>query len=248
MFDWHAFYEAAEKLDLKQSGLESIWTEAERRRQFEEEITRLYHALIAYNQNINLTRITVPQDFLFRHILDSLTILPWLPVGASVIDVGSGAGFPAIPLLLARPDLSLTAVESVGKKCGFIVQVRDELGLGGRLTVLNERSETLGRDSKYRIRFDVATARAVAALPILLELCIPLIKPEGSFLAIKGANFQVELDRSTHALSELRATLHETREFVLPEYPATTVLCFRKTGPTPVCYPRLPGIPAKKPL
>ena len=209
---------------------------------------KLYDALIVYNQKVNLTRITEPRDVLYRHLLDSLLLVPHIPQGAHVADVGSGAGFPAIPLAMARPDLQVTAMESVGKKCVFIEEIRQAFGLEDRLKVVNGRSEELGNQPLYREQFDVVTARAVAALPTLLELTLPLTKPKGSFIAIKGPSYEEELKASQKALQTLKGRCEQVIHSAVSPEQASILLIFQKTGVTPKGYPRLPGMPSKKPL
>ncbi|WP_373532559.1 16S rRNA (guanine(527)-N(7))-methyltransferase RsmG [Vampirovibrio sp.] len=208
---------------------------------------QFYTLLLTANQSVNLTRITAPQDFLDRNLLDSLTLSPLIPEGACVADIGSGAGFPAIPLALARPDLSVVAVESVGKKANFIQEAAHALGLKN-ITVLSLRSEEMARDGRYRAQFDVVTARAVATLPTLLELCMPLVKVKGRFLAMKGLNAEVELAASQKALKVLATRYSETRTFGLEKLQGSRLLVFEKTAHTQDAYPRNSGLPSKKPI
>ncbi len=211
--------------------------------------SRLYDELLAYNEKVNLTRLTEPEDYLYRHILDSLTLLPLIPEGASVADVGSGPGFPALPLAMARPDLTVTAIESVGKKCRFMEEVAETLALGDRFRVLNERSETLGQDPRYREQFDVVTARGLAKLPLLLELCVPLAKVDGMVLSMKGTNtYQEELKAAKKAFHVLKAELSGSFFFDHPRFEGFVLLMIDKQEPTPRPYPRNAGLPAKAPL
>lgn len=208
---------------------------------------QFYDLLLTANQSVNLTRITAPQDFLDRNLLDSLTLSPLIPEGSSVADIGSGAGFPALPLALARPDLKITAVESIGKKCNFIREAATALELTN-LTVLNSRSEEMAADKQYRERFDVVTARAVAALPTLLELCIPLVRVKGRFIAMKGQNAEVELAASEKALRVLATKHVRTKTFELEKLQGSRIVGFEKIARTQDAYPRASGLPAKKPL
>lgn len=208
---------------------------------------RFYTLLQSANQSVNLTRITAPQDFLDRNLLDALTIAPLIATGQRVVDIGSGAGFPAIPLALARPDLSVVAVESIGKKCRFIQETAEALGLSN-LVALNRRSEELARDKQYRERFDVVTARAVAALPTLLELCAPLAKVQGRVIAMKGLNAEVELAAAQKALQVLALRHQQTQCFSQEALQGSRLLVFEKVGRTQEAYPRAAGLPAKKPL
>ncbi len=212
-----------------------------------ETFERFYAQLLEANQTVNLTRITALDDFLNRHLLDSLSIAPLLPNEAAVADVGSGAGFPAIPLAIARPDLRMTAIESVGKKCRFIQSVQESLQLSN-LSVISERSETLAQRPEFRERFDVVTSRAVAALPVLLELCLPLVEPGGLFLAMKGLSYEAELEASKKALHLLGGRLREVVTFDRPELSASRLIVVEKPVKTPSSYPRNSGTITKSPL
>lgn len=237
---WHAWQDACESL-----GIPAIAGNLALLKDFE----ALYARLLAYNEKVNLTRITEPEDFLYRHLLDSLALAPFIPEGARVADVGSGAGFPAIPLAMARPDITVTAIEAVGKKCAFIEEIREALNLQDRLWVVKGRSDELGRKPEFREKFDVVTARAVARLRILLEYCIPLLDPAGVFLAPKGsATYEQELTESGKALHLLRAELADTVCFDHPKLSGSVLLIFSKMESTPETYPRAAGLPIKKPL
>ncbi len=208
--------------------------------------TEFYNQLLAYNQKVNLTRITEPSDFLYRHLLDSLVISPFIPEGTTVADVGSGAGFPALPLALTRPDLHITAIESIGKKCAFIEQIQQHFKLN--VTVLHARSEDLSHQPQYREQFDGVTARAVAALPTLLEVATPLLKPEGQFIAIKGPSYPEELQQAQRAIQVLNLELLDTILFSQEPLQRTVLLLFEKNSSTPSKYPRPAGMASKKPL
>ena len=206
-----------------------------------------YTQLLEANQQVNLTRITAEEDFLYRHLLDSLAIVPWIPANARLADIGSGAGFPAIPISIVRPDVQVVAVESIGKKCKFIEAVQENLQLS-HLTVNNERSENLGQKPEFREQMDIVTARAVAALPVLLELCLPLLKVGGLFLAMKGLSYETELSASNQALKKLGGKFKEEISFAHSKLEGSRVLIFEKITPTPKAYPRPAGTPAKNPL
>lgn len=208
---------------------------------------RFYEMLTEANRTVNLTRITALEDFLYRHLLDSLAISPLIPAKAQLADIGSGAGFPSIPLAIARPDLTVTAVESIGKKSKFIQDAQEKLALAN-LTVLNTRSEDLSRQKDTREGFDVVTARAVAALPTLLELCLPLVKKGGLFLAMKGLSYDEELQASAKALKTLGGQFKEVQVFPHPRLEGSRLLVIEKVARTPDMYPRSAGLPGKKPL
>lgn len=244
----HSTHESAsESID---AGLWSSWREACRRLdvsiddRMQERLHRFYALLTDANRVMNLTRITAPEDFLYRHLLDSLSLSPFVPSGAHLVDIGSGAGFPALPLAVCRPDVTVTAVEATEKKCRFIESVRQTLDLSN-LSVRRERAEALAYDSGFRERADRVTARAVAALPVLLELCLPFVKVGGLFLAMKGCAYEEELAASDTALSVLGGSLKAVHTFEEPRLEAARLLLFEKTHPTPATYPRsMAGIKA----
>ena len=142
--------------------------------------------LVEYNQKVNLTALTAPEEILIKHFLDSmlLTRHVQIPLGASLIDVGTGAGFPSVPVLLLREDLQLTLLDSLNKRIVFLQQLAEKLGI--RVRCIHARAEEAGRMPELREQFDLATARAVAAMPVLTEYCIPFVKPGGIFVAMKG--------------------------------------------------------------
>ena len=205
---------------------------------------QLYLLLVKANEATNLTRITTMEGFAERHVGDAMALLPHIPDKAKVVDVGSGAGFPILPLLIARSDIEAGAVESIQKKAAFIRQAAQALGVANRLRVLSERAEVLGQDLIYREQADIVCARAVAALPTLLELCIPLLKVSGHFLALKGETWQDELGSAENALKALKLGAPT----VLKPVGQGQLLVFQKTHSTPPNYPRRPGVPNKKPL
>lgn len=213
----------------------------------QERLTQFYTLLIEANQVMNLTRITAPEDFLYRHLLDSLTLSPHIPANAFLVDVGSGPGFPAIPLAIIRPDITVVAVESTVKKARFIGSVGEALGLSN-LRCESDRAETLAHDRNFRAKADVVTARAVASLPVLLELCIPFLKVDGLFLAMKGLACEEEVAKSTRAFKMLGASVQSTQTFEHPRLEASRLLLITKFRPTLPDYPRAPGQPAKTPL
>lgn len=206
--------------------------------------------LLAWNERISLTAIRQPRDIRIRHFLDSLscaTVTGPLD-GRSLIDVGSGAGFPGLPLKILYPSLQLTLVDSVAKKTRFLELVAAELGLDG-VVVVTERAETLGQASAFRARFDWATGRAVAELRVLAELLLPLCRVGGSVLAQKGDSATAEVAAAGPAIATLGggpATITTVR---LPETEQTHYLVLiPKVAPTDGRYPRRAGIPAKRPL
>lgn len=214
-----------------------------------EGIARFIVRLVDANRHLNLTAITSPVETATKHVADSLTALlvgAW-PQGAAVCDVGTGGGLPGVVLAVVRPDLEMRLVDSVAKKLAFLDCVVAELGLRGR--TLHARAEEAGRQPGVREAHDVVVARAVARLPILAELCLPLVKPGGWFIAMKGPDAHDELKEAQRALRVLGGEVAEVREVELPlQAGRRTLIAVCKKRPTPAAYPRRPGMPSKKPL
>jgi 16S rRNA (guanine527-N7)-methyltransferase len=207
--------------------------------------------LLAWNEKFNLTAIRDPEGIQVKHFLDSLTVLRAMPAHAGaprVIDVGTGAGFPGLPLKIARPELRLTLVEATGKKVTFCQAVVDALQLTG-VTVLKARAEELGHDPAHRERYDFALARAVAELPVLAEYLLPLGRPGGRAVAQKGHDASVEAQSAAGALRRLGGALDEIIPIELPGHPEPRhLVVLKKISPTAPIYPRRPGVAAKSPL
>ena len=203
-----------------------------------------YYAMLAdWNTRVNLTAITEPEDVAKKHFLDSLAAAPYLKPNAAVADVGTGAGFPGVPLLILRPDLKLTLIDSLQKRLVFLEAVLKELKLSAEL--VHTRAEDAGQNPKYREKFDVALTRAVSALPVLCELTLPLVKVGGMSIAYKGDSAE-ELVVSGNALNVLHATAE--RVIIPADYGARELVILTKNGTTPKHYPRKAGTPAKNPL
>jgi 16S rRNA (guanine527-N7)-methyltransferase len=202
-----------------------------------------YELLIDWNTRMNLTAITEPEETVKKHFLDSLAALPFLPENARVADVGTGAGFPSIPLLIMRRDLRFTLVDSLNKRIVFLQEVLKTLGLSAEC--VHARAEDFGRDPKYRAGFDAAVSRAVAALPTLLELTVPLLKVGAKAYCYKG-DVGGELETAKSALHLLHCTAEVVP--VASDYGARTLVICTKNAPTPSTYPRKAGMPSQKPL
>jgi len=210
-----------------------------------------YHELVAWNERANLTSITDYEEVQIKHFLDSLSCLQVLadcPEEISCIDIGSGAGFPGLPIKIVRPEIRLALLEATGKKADFLEHVVARLGLT-QVQVLRARAEELGQDAEYRESFEVALARAVADLAVLVEYALPLLGPDGIFVAQKGSEVEEEVEASKSALKILGGDIEEVRAVRLPglESPRHLVVV-RKVATTPDKYPRRPGMPAKRPL
>jgi 16S rRNA (guanine527-N7)-methyltransferase len=210
--------------------------------------------LLDWNRRMNLTAIVDPRDIAVKHFADSLACLRAFPAfptsdgGLSLVDVGTGAGFPGLPLKIVRPEIDLALLEATRKKTTFLEHLVDRLGLPG-VRVLTGRAEELGRDLSYRERFDVATSRAVAELPALVELCLPLVRIGGRLIAQKKAGIEAELNSAGRAVSILGGRLLPVQRYELPGLPEPRLLVIvEKVKATPAPYPRRPGIPEKRPL
>lgn len=203
-----------------------------------------------WNRRTNLTAVDDAQGIRDRHFLDSLTCVTVTGDLSDVrlVDVGTGAGFPGIPLKILYPTMRLTLVESVGKKVKFLQTVVESLQLSD-VVILNERAETVGQDPQHRQQYDWAVARAVAPLNILLELLLPLVKVGGHVLAMKGERAQRELEEASSVIATLGGSLAQMHPVRLGQQEqASFLVAIEKTQTTPARYPRRPGIPNKRPL
>ncbi len=206
-----------------------------------------YFALLTeYNNRFNLTAITEEAEVYEKHFLDSVAGEKLFPEHANVLEVGSGAGFPSIPLKILRNDLNFTLVESTGKKCEFLKVVIKELNLSG-MTVLNERAEVLAKNAEYREKYDVCCARAVARLNTLSEYCLPFVKTNGLFLAYK-ADADEEQREAISAIQRLGGRTAFRYRYALPNFGFRTLICIEKIKPTPGRFPRGQGKERKDPL
>ncbi len=203
-----------------------------------------------WNERVNLTAITDPGEIEMRHFVDSLSCLKVMKPqpGLKVIDVGTGAGFPGLPLKIAYPTLDLTLVEATGTKVDFLEHIVTTLNLEG-VRLVNERAEMLGQMPEHRERYDWAVARAVAAMPVLAEYLLPLCKVGGHALAQKGESAHSETAEAEHAIGLLGGRLAQITPVELPTVAETHYLIdLEKVATTPPQYPRRPGMPTKKPL
>jgi 16S rRNA (guanine527-N7)-methyltransferase len=205
--------------------------------------------LIRWNQRTNLTTITDPHEIGVRHFLDSLALAQvWRSEPPdSLADIGSGAGFPGLPLKLLWPELRLLLVESIGKKTEFLRHIVELLALPN-VEIRTARAEELGHDPRYREQFAAVTARAVATLNVLAEYCLPLCRVGGVFVAPKSVAGTQEAQQAQHAIQLLGGAATESLPVQLPGIEPRTLLVVRKMQPTPTQYPRRVGIPTKRPL
>lgn len=204
-----------------------------------------YKMLIDWNSRMNLTAITEEDDVAKKHFIDSLAADALIPQNAECIDVGTGAGFPGIPLMILREDIRVTLLDSLNKRLLFLDELTKRLGLTNRVQIVHARAEDGGREKQLREKFDVALSRAVASLPVLLELTIPFLKKGGISICYKG-NIEEELALSKTASGLLKCILDTKR--IESDYGERTLVIAKKTGSTPAVYPRKAGTPAKKPL
>lgn len=215
------------------------------------EACKIYEQLLLeWNEKINLTAIRSHDEIVAKHFIDSLYCLEVMknPSPTSLIDVGTGAGFPGLVLKIAIPSLSLVLVDSVGKKTDFCQQVVDILKLDN-VTIVQARAEEVGQNPQFREKFDWAVARAVASLPILSEYLLPLVRVKGCMLAQKGESGPLETQQSTHAFSKLGGRLRKVHPVTLSSVAEQRYLIVvEKTHTTPPEYPRRVGIPTKKPI
>jgi len=212
-----------------------------------------YQELIDWNRRINLTRITGYEEVQVKHFLDSLTVVLALkpPVGKAdfhLIDVGTGAGIPGIPLKILMPDIKLVLLDATAKKATFLHHLKDKLGLDG-VEIIVGRAEDVAHEAQYREKFGLVLSRAVARLPTLVELTLPFCAIGGSFIAQKKGIIDSELSQAARAISLLGGSLREVKRVDLAEFTdARWLIVIDKVSPSPQQYPRRPGIPAKRPL
>ncbi len=204
--------------------------------------------LVEWNEKMNLTAITEPEEVLYKHFLDCLLFFKNVnvPQGASVIDVGTGAGFPGLVLKIARPDIELTLLDGLNKRLTFLNAVLDELGL--KAQTVHMRAEDGGKNKDYREKYDIACARAVANLPVLCEYCIPFVKVGGRFVAMKGSAANEELSAATNAYKILGCEKPNIICETLRENEARAFIISKKVSQTPPKYPRMGGKIAKSAL
>lgn len=212
-----------------------------------EQFMKYKFLLKEWNEKINLTAITEDREIIIKHFVDSLTIAKYIPENAYMIDVGTGAGFPGIPIKILRKDVKIVLLDSLNKRLNFLNEVIKELGLDGIETV-HGRAEDAGNNPKYREKFDVSTARAVANMATLSELCTPFIKIGGKFICMK-ANADEELENAQNAIKALNIKQETIEKFKLEDIDSgRTIIIFLKEKSTPKQYPRKAGTPAKQPL
>lgn len=217
-----------------------------------EQFATYYNKLIEFNKKVNLTRITDKNEVYLKHFFDSIT--PLLEFSdlfkgeKSLCDVGAGAGFPSLPIKILCPDLSITIVDSLGKRLKFLDELVSDLSLD-KVTLVHSRAEDAGQNKNLREKFDLVTGRAVARMSVLSEYCLPLAKVDGYLVALKGPKAQDELAEAKNAIEVLGGSVKEVKELTLPDTDdERTLIVVKKVKATPKKYQRQAGTPNRKPL
>lgn len=213
-----------------------------------EQFQQYMELLLEWNEKLNLTAITEPGEIVEKHFVDSLTVLSACPLkeGAQVLDVGTGAGFPGVPLKIVRPDLQITLLDGANKRLNFLGEVCEKLGLSCQR--VHKRAEEAGLDKSMRESYDLVTARAVAALNVLSEYCLPLVKMKGYFVAMKGPGAADEVGLAQNAFKLLGGDQVKLVPIQLPKAGERNLVTVRKLRFTPKLYPRHGGTITKHPL
>lgn len=213
-----------------------------------EKFYKYMQLLLDWNEKMNLTAITEPQDIIIKHFVDSLTIEKYISKDAKIIDIGTGAGFPGVPLSIARSDIQVTLMDSLNKRITFLDEVVKENNLKNVDTV-HSRAEELARNKDFREQFDVVTSRAVASLNVLLEYMLPFTKVGGYCICMKGSDIEEELNNSKRALELLNGKIEKIETLELPgtDY-GRNIIIIKKINNISNKYPRKPGTPAKEPI
>lgn len=201
-----------------------------------------------WNQKINLTAIDDDMGIILKHFIDSLTIEKYVDDGTTLVDVGTGAGFPGIPIKIVNQSISVTLVDSLNKRINFLNEVIDKIDLK-KIKCTHGRAEDVSRETLMRENFDYATARAVANLSTLAELCLPFVKIGGEFICMKGNNIKDELNEAQKSINVLGGEIISTEKIILPETDIErNIVIIKKVKSTPPKYPRKAGTPAKEPI
>lgn len=235
-------------VDILKNGIETFGIEADER--MIERFKDYREILVEWNQKMNLTGIEDEKEVYIKHFLDSVSAVSkgYIKDGMSIIDVGTGAGFPGLPLKICLENIKLTLLDSLNKRINFLQEVSSQLELEG-VEFIHGRAEDFGKNPDYREQYDIATARAVAGLPVLMEFCVPFVKNGGYFICLKGPNADLELEESQAAMKVLGVEFIEKIDVSLPETDLShNILVFKKIENTPAKYPRKAGKPAKSPI
>ncbi len=235
------------EIEVFQEGLESL--DIKLTDQQKQQFIDYYEMLIEWNNVMNLTTITNFAEVINKHFIDSLSLVKVLkPTNEKVLDLGTGAGFPGIPLKIVFPDIEIVLLDSLNKRLLFLDEVINKLKLE-KIQTLHGRAEDYGKDSNYREKFDLCVSRAVAKLSSLSEYCLPYVKKGGYFISYKSGKVEEELEMSMNAIKTLGAEIDKVGEFSLPGTEiGRTLVVLHKVGLTPSKYPRNAGKPSKDPL
>lgn len=213
-----------------------------------ERFYRYMQLLLEWNQKINLTTLTEEDDIVLKHFVDSLTVLKYIENNKTIVDVGTGAGFPGIPIALMNKNNKITLVDSLNKRINFLNEVKREIDIENIETV-HSRAEDFGQNKEYREKFDISISRAVANLSTLVEYLIPLVKVGGRIICMKGSDVEEEINNAKFAIKELGGEIKEVNEFCLPKTDMKrNIIIVEKIKNTPSRYPRKAGMPSRQPL
>ena len=204
--------------------------------------------LLEWNEKINLTAITEPSEVILKHFVDSLTINKYIKDNSKIIDVGTGAGFPGIPLSILNSNLNITLLDSLNKRINFLNEVKKELDLEN-INTIHSRVEDFGQNKNEREKYDVAVSRAVAPLNVLLEYLLPLVSVGGVCICMKGPNVSQETEDAKRAIELLGGVIEKEEKIILPDSDnERNIIIIKKVKETPVKYPRKAGLPSKEPI
>lgn len=205
-------------------------------------------SLIEWNKKMNLTAIIEPKEIIMKHFIDSLTINKYIKEANTIIDVGTGAGFPGIPIKIVSPDKKITLLDSLNKRIVFLENVIEELQLN-KIETIHDRAEEMGRNENYREQYEVSVSRAVAPLNVLVEYLIPFVKVGGRSICMKGPKIEEELEQAKRAIEKLGGRIDKVDNFKLPNSEIErNIIIIEKVRNTPKEFPRKAGIPSKKPI
>jgi 16S rRNA (guanine527-N7)-methyltransferase len=235
-------------IDLLKNGIEELGIETND--EMLENLKKYKELLVEWNKVMNLTGIEDEREVYIKHFLDSISAVKngYIKDGMSLIDVGTGAGFPGMPLKICLKNLEVTLLDSLNKRITFLQEVAKNVGIND-IKYIHGRAEDFGKDDQYREQYDIATARAVAGLPVLMEFCVPFVKVGGYFVCLKGPNANLELEESKAAMQTLGVEFIEKINVDLPDTNLNhNILVFKKIDKTPEKYPRKAGKPAKSPI
>ncbi len=213
-----------------------------------ENFFKYMNLLLEWNEKINLTAITDVDDIILKHFIDSMTVLKYIEKDKSIIDVGTGAGFPGIPIAIMREDVKITLLDSLNKRINFLNEVCSELKINN-IETIHGRAEEAGQNKQYREKNDIAVSRAVANMTTLSEYLIPFVKVGGICICMKGSEIDHELEQAKFAIKELGGKIEKVEKFNLPDSDIErNIVIIKKIKPTPNRYPRKAGMPSKMPI